>query len=185
MKVTTALCALLMSAFATFSATATPITYTFGVTATEGPLSGTTAFGTFTYDSSILPVGGGFVIDTGLLTDLDFTWDGIHYDATTVNTGALGFEADGTFIYALFGTNCYPGGCGINADPLPLRQWSFDIYYGSGAFYYTTPSDPINIFAGTTMVSGPVPEPSTVALAAMALGLLGMAVRGRQRPLHA
>src|SRR5438034_1239057 len=87
------------------AADASPIDYTFSVTATEGPLSATTAAGTFSYDtSSIVP--GGRNLNTGLLTALNFTWDGITYNQTTANTGALGFDAAGMLTLSLFGTNC-------------------------------------------------------------------------------
>lgn len=60
------------------STLATPITVDFSVTATTGPLSGTTANGTLTFDSSTIPGSlPGAVDATGLLTDLNFTWNGI------------------------------------------------------------------------------------------------------------
>jgi len=55
---------------------ASPVNYTFSVTATSGPLAGTTATGTFSYDTSSI-VHGGTNSNTGLLTGLNFTWDGI------------------------------------------------------------------------------------------------------------
>jgi len=88
-----------------------PITYTFLVTATSGPLNGATANGTFTYDtSSIVP--GGSNDNTRLLTALDFTWHGIHYDQTTANTGFLHFDVTGTLTNEVFGNHCFAGGCG-------------------------------------------------------------------------
>ena len=64
-------------------AEASPVTYSFSVTATTGTLSGTTALGTFTYDTSSIVPGGGFKDGTVLLTDLAFTWHGIAYNETT------------------------------------------------------------------------------------------------------
>jgi hypothetical protein len=63
------------------NAEAHAVTYAFTVTATDGPLIGTTATGTFTYDTSIVPPGGGSVGGTNLLTTLNFTWDGITYNS--------------------------------------------------------------------------------------------------------
>ncbi len=59
------------------------ITYDFTVTATNGPLSGDVSNGTFTFNSSIIPTGGGVVAASGLSTDLSFTWDGIAYTASS------------------------------------------------------------------------------------------------------
>ena len=72
-------------------APATPvlITYRFTVTSDVGPLAGVTADGTFTYDTVITPPGGGTVNAVGLFSDLNFTWDGITYKASTANTGYL------------------------------------------------------------------------------------------------
>src|SRR4029077_18301496 len=133
----------------------------------------TTSLGTFTFDTSIIPSGGGFVSIAGLFTQLAFAWQGFNYDETTANTGTLGFEADGTLIYALFGTDCGPSGFGCGVGPA-LDQWSFDIYYGAGAFYYRSPADPIEIFTGTTALSGPVSiaAPGTLPLLCLALAAL-------------
>lgn len=58
------------------------VTYDFTVTANSGPLSGDVANGSFTFNSSIIPAGGGLVAASGLLTDLSFTWDGVPYTAS-------------------------------------------------------------------------------------------------------
>jgi hypothetical protein len=54
---------LILAAFALLPCTAAadPVNYSFEVTATTGPLSGTSASGTFSFDSSIIPGGGGAV----------------------------------------------------------------------------------------------------------------------------
>ena len=70
------------------------ITYSFRVTATDGPLAGATANGSFSYDSSIVAPNV-TLSATGLLTSLSFTWHGITYDATTANTGFLSFDSAG------------------------------------------------------------------------------------------
>ena len=109
------------------------VNYTFTVTATSGPLAGTTATGTFSYDtSSIVP--GGTNANTGLLTALNFTWDGITYNQTTANTGFLEFDTTGALTQDLFGNNCFPGGS-CAAVP-PFEQWlvSFPIPLGFAYF---------------------------------------------------
>ena len=68
------------------AADATPVNYTFS--ATSGPLAGTTAPSTFSYDTSSIVLGG-ININNGLLTALNFTWDGITYSRTNANTGGF------------------------------------------------------------------------------------------------
>ena len=65
------------------------ITSDFTVTATSGPLKGDVSTGSFTFNSSIIPAGGGVVLDCGLFTDLSFTWDGIAYAASVPEPGKL------------------------------------------------------------------------------------------------
>jgi len=63
-----------------FAANSTPIQYEFEVLAGSGPLLGTSASGSFSFDDSLIPTNGwGWVRGGGLITQLDFTWDGIHY----------------------------------------------------------------------------------------------------------
>ena len=94
------------------AAQAAPITYDFTVTGTSGPLNGTAAHGTFSYDSSsIVPRGANQA--TGLLTSLSFSWNGISYDQTTANTGDLRFDVSGNLTQAQFGSNCSSFGCSL------------------------------------------------------------------------
>ncbi len=95
------------------AAEATTDEYSFTVMATSGPLIGDTATGTFSYDtSSIIP--GGANNATGLLTDLNFTWDGITYGPATANTGFLAWDTAGDLTEAVFGNNCSAAGCIVN-----------------------------------------------------------------------
>ena len=94
------------------AAKAAPITYDFTVTGTSGPLNGTAAHGTFSYDSSsIVPRGANQA--TGLLTSLSFSWNGVSYDQTTANTGDLRFDVSGNLTQAQFGSNCSSFGCSL------------------------------------------------------------------------
>jgi hypothetical protein len=145
---------------------ATPITYDFTVTATSGPLDGDVADGTFTFDSSIIPLGGG--VEDGPLTALSFAWDGIAYNQTTANTGYLDFDSTGTLITAVFGNDCVPGVCETYAGE---NQWN--VLLGSpstfpSAFYYSALNESY-IHSGTASYFL-VPEPSMTALLLIALG---------------
>ena len=156
-------------------AEATPVTYSFSVTATSGPLDGTTAAGTFSYDtSSIVP--GGSNNNTGLLTALNFTWDGITYNQTTANTGFLDFNGSGMLTDDVFGNDCFAGGCNVFGGS---EEWLFDFVFG---FTYSVQGNPE---AGNGSVTQSlVPEPSALAL--LGAGLAGLALAGigrRQRPV--
>ena len=142
-------------------AAAVPSSFQFTVTAVEGPLEGVSSTGTFSFDPSIIPTTGEWLLVEELFTHLSFSWDGVHFDQTTANTGALGFEPDGTFIYALFGTDCVAGGCGVGTTEDPV-QWSFDIYTiaGAGAFWYRSPRDPTTQYLGVVSVT-PLATPTT------------------------
>ncbi|HEV2199409.1 MAG TPA: PEP-CTERM sorting domain-containing protein [Bryobacteraceae bacterium] len=159
---------------------ATTIFYDFTMTATTGPLSGDTASGTFSYDSSSITPGT-VNNSTGLLTSLNITWDGITYTQATANTGGLSFDGGGNLIDALFGTNCSAGSCSVTAGN---EQW--DVAVGSSIFDYTVPSDSQNTFGGTSSFSE-VPEPSTMVLLSAGFGgLLALAaIRRRRETLRA
>jgi hypothetical protein len=153
-------------------AEATPVTYSFSVTAISGPLSGTTAMGTFTYDtSSIVP--GGFNNNTGLMTALNFAWDGITYSQTTANTGALGFDATGTLTAEIFGNHCRFSGCGINGG---TEQW----FVAFGLFVYSIAGDGIGFGRETqALATTATPEPSALSL--LGVGLAGLTLAGIKR----
>ena len=148
-------------------AEATPVTYDFSLTATSGPLSGSTANGTFTYDtSSIVP--GGTNNATGLLTALNLTWHGISYNQTTANTGFLIFDAKGTLDSGAFGTNCGPGVCRV-----AFGQESWFVGSLLSEFSYNTTTG----FGGgsaTLRLATVAPEPSTLALLGVGLAVLLM-----------
>jgi hypothetical protein len=150
------------------AADATPVNDTFSVTATSGPLAGTTALGTFSDDTSSIVLGG-ININNGLLTALNFTWDGITYSRTNANTWALYFDATGMLTGSLFGTNCTVG-CGVGS-----RHEQWDIYVRFGFTYAV--QGVVGVFSGTITESLVVAtaEPSSLALVGVAVAGLTLA----------
>ena len=156
---------------------ATPVTIGFEVTATTGPLAGTTELGTFTFDDVIIPPGGGFVVATGLFSDFAFTWNSIVYDETTANTGLIAFDSLGTVTGAQFGNDCAPGVCSlfggvegwlVNTTLSELSDDRFRYVIGG-----SPPSDPPSL--GDVQLTGVVPEPTTLLLLGLGLAGLGFA----------
>jgi len=99
---------------------AAPLSFDFTATATSGVLNGATASGTFSFDStSALP---GDVNAVGLLTGLDFTWNGVPYTELTANTGWLSFDGSGSLSGFGFGNNCAAGSCSVS-NHLGAEEW--------------------------------------------------------------
>jgi PEP-CTERM motif len=151
------------------AANAVPVTYQFTVS------DGLNSSGFFTYDDSIIPLGGGTLFQTGLLTDLAFTWNGVAYDETTANTGILSFDSSGGLTFARFGTHCSGGTCSVLPD---TPSWSL-----TGGFFFSGGDGSVTTYEGLRMgrVSS-VPEPGTLAL--FGLGLAGLGFARRRRTTH-
>ncbi|HLK50357.1 MAG TPA: PEP-CTERM sorting domain-containing protein [Bryobacteraceae bacterium] len=150
---------------------ADPISYDFSVTASSGPLSGTIANGSFTYDSSSI-VDGGINTNPDLLTSLNFVWDGIAYDQTTANTGFLAFDATGHLIQAVFGNICSTSTGSCSLVGLNNEQWLLGLNTSGGSFSYTVITGQ-SLFTGTSTFNLATPEPSTIFGLLTALVLLG------------
>lgn len=177
-KVAGLLCAVVgMGALVVPAAQATTITYDFTVHATSGPLAGTDSSGSFSYDSSVV-VPGTLVPKMGLLTSLVFTFNGTAYDATTANTGWLGFDAAGNLNSFTFGNACSAGSCGVQTK---TNQW-----YAVKSFFQYATTSVSGGFQGTVTWSragASVPEPGALGL--FGFGLLLLAGAGLRRRLVA
>ena len=147
-------------------AEATPVNYDFSVQVITDP--SLSADGTFSFDSSSITPGATNTA-TGLLTALDFTFNGITYDATTANTGFLSFDADGNLTNILFGTNCDK-----------VKNCSLPWFARSGTFTYGRPgTGKLSYSLATAAV--PVPEPSMLGLFGMGALLIGLFFGTRRR----
>ena len=158
----------------------TPITYEFDVTATSGPLAGSTATGTFAFDSSIIPAGGGRVASPTLFSALSFSWDGIAYTESNTKTSSLTFDSSGNLIAWSFGTTCLPAGCLVRLIPPGFKDWSVLQSATQSFFEYGRPDLSFGFGTETVRPLAAVPEPASLAL--LGTGLLGICrrVRGRQ-----
>lgn len=190
--------ALALAATALFvvpSAQASPVDYDFAVNVTSGPLLGTpTSSGSFSYDTSSI-VTGGYITQVGLLTALHFSFNGIGYNASTANTGYLGFDSTGNLTSFVIGSNCgYNEAVGYETCTVQAGsdQWSIATVNGflGSAFTYSTSNSPSSSdgFAYGTVsfsqVDAPpvasVPEPDTLGMFGFGALLLGVFVRRRR-----
>jgi hypothetical protein len=182
----------LASIFANAPSYGATITYDFSgqidTNSLGGPLSGQLFSGSFSYDSSISPIGGGVVAGgyfgaQGLLTAVNFSFNGISYDFSTVNAGSIQFNPDGSLLAINFGDHLVPpvgfdpgeaevvGGSPhdffIDAGPQLLPFGG-----GFGELVYSLSNTGFNYGIVTSFEA--VPEPSTLALFGAALIALGL-----------
>lgn len=159
------------------AAHATPISYIFSVTATTGTLAGTTASGSFSYDSSSITPG----LIYAPLTALDFTWNGTHYTQATANTGWLSFDVSGNLNWIGMGSNCGVKSCNLNYR---RGDWYITWQPGYASFLYGIPTG--TAFGHVVLAPAPppqVPEPLTLSLFAAGLaGSFWTVRRAKRRP---
>ena len=168
--------AIAVAVFVAPAAEATPINYNFKVDVTAGPLAGTTDNGSFSYDSSSVTPGT-YNSAVGLLTALDFTFNGTTYNAGTANTGWLGFGPTGNLTSFAFGTNCSSGFCSVADD---TDQW----FAGPGVFVYSTLTANGGFRGNVTYAlagSLPVPEPGALGMFGLGTLAIGLLVGLRRR----
>ena len=160
-------------------AAADPITYNLFVTATTGPLAGQTSDGTVTFDSSIIPSGGGRVVGPHLLTKVDFEWDGVSYNASTTQTSSLQFDSLGLLTHWDFGTACIAngGGCLVRLILPGFQDWVVK-NDATHPFFFEYGRPDRSFGFGTATLAAATPEPMSVGL--VAAGLVGVYVRRRR-----
>ena len=172
---------------APLGAQASPITYDFTANGgMSGPLANVISSGSFTFDSSIIPAGGGVVTGTGLLTGLSFTWDGKSYGLTADNTGGLEFTPGGLLSGVNVGDDCNAfGACMVDPNGY---DWIISGFAGN------TPLGPMNYletlytvgngqsytgWAQLSLQTSAAPEAGTVTLL---LGGLAILLGYRRKP---
>ena len=160
------------------AAEATPVNYNFTVNVTRGALAGNIENGSFSYDSSSI-VADGFNSASGLLTAFNLTFDGTTYDASTANTGLLGFDAAGKLTSFFISSSCDLCTFAPGTDNFTITAFPTDGFaYSTAAFDDFGFGDVTYALAGVS-----VPEPGTLGLFGFGLLLLGgVAVRRRLPP---
>lgn len=164
-------------------AKAAPVTYDFTANGgPSGPLAGEASSGSFTFDDSIIPSGGGEVDQANVFTDLTFTWNGIGYTESTANTGRLTFDSSGALVpMFFFGNLCAAGVCSVHQG---LNEWFFEVADEGVFFEYGVPGL-VGIQTGSGSYSlrqSSVPEPGSVALLGIAFAGMAFGRRHKRNP---
>ena len=178
MRIKSTYLALLAVLLSPMAANADPITRYFEFSSTSGPLLFGPTIGSFEYDDSIAPVGGGYVLETGLFSALSVSFGGFTFDETTANSGWIQFDALGGLLEAHFGNLCVAGSCTIGGGEywwirvgvpdFSVNDFSYSGYNGAEGIYRTRDNRLLS-----------VPEPGTLAL--LGIGLFGMGLARRRK----
>ena len=154
------------------------ITFTVLADPADAAHVGQTATGSFSFDGSIIPLGGGTVVSPAL-TNVNFSWDGTTWTDANAGSFYLGFDAGGNL------TNWFLGGdpttvSGIDGSPgAPDDFW---VKVAFSDFTYHDDSTPSTTILYGTLTSwsvstGNAPEPGTFALLGPGLLALGLVRR--------
>jgi hypothetical protein len=162
-------------------ASADPITYQLVVVATTGPLTGVGSTGKVTFDSSIVPAGGGQVVGPSLFTDVSFVWDRVSYDAGTTHTSALQFDTGGMLTGWDFGTACIAngGGCLVRLVQPGFEDWVVKNDATHPRFFEYGRPDLSFGFGTATLTATPAATPEPTVSALLLSGLAGFCIRRR------
>ena len=163
------------------TALATQVTRNFEFSSTSGPLLFGPNIGSFTYDDSVAPAGGGTAFSAGLFLDLNVSFGSWAFDETTANSGLIVFDAQGGLLEAIFGNNCGAGACVINGghDHWWIRvgelggsanDFSYSGYEGTSQIHTTN---------ANRLLPLSVPEPGV--LARVGLGFAALATTRRRK----
>jgi hypothetical protein len=161
------------------AAEATPVNYNFTVKVPSGAPAGNVENGSFSYDSGSV-VADGFNSASGLLTAFNFTFNGMAYDASTANTGLLGFDAAGKLTSFFISSSCILDGCTFapGTDNFTVSPGSLGFVSSTAASANYGTGDVTYSLAGVS-----VPEPGTFGLFGFGLLLLGGVAMRRRLPL--
>lgn len=158
---------------------AAPVTYDFTVVNLTGALAGNTYKGSFSFDSSLVQPNQ-WVIGTGLLSSLDFSFAGVGHTTANTNTGYLRFDGQGGLNGFQFGSNCNGATCAIGPTTWIVDVPGLGFSDNTLAGDYTGQVD----FSLAPSVSA-VPEPDVFGVFGFGLALLGIgALIKRRKDLH-
>ena len=178
-----ALALTLLSVALAVPAHAVLITVHFTVTgAADDPVNaGVTANGSFSFDSSVVPVGGGEVFNP-VVSGFDLTWDGTSWTDANASVSYLAFDAGGDLTTMQLHGNPFGGFMLLN----PTVD-DFGVYIGGGSlvFDYTREGVDGVGYRGTfsyTVSTGSAPEPASwMLLGGALLGVVGAVRRPSRR----
>lgn len=160
----------LLSVGSVAAAPASTLTYDFTIMNVSGPLGPGPFSGSFSFDSSTIDPGQSVAGPS--LTALNFTLNGITYNASTANDGFLSFGSIGQLVdFCIANSFVGPGVCNVNS-------FSNTFLINSKQFFYATPTTTISETDGGINFTE-VPEPGMFAL--LGTGLLSSAALARRR----